>query len=159
MAQVPISNNNTDGTKTETLEETDSATQQAEAAQSAPTLLLRLEHPRDERRVVFHDGVIDNEHMNRMKSKCCCIYRKPLAFGESSSDDDDECEHCFGHPEKRKKNRKPPTDESCAVIRSPDQPSTSAEAQTEAKSEASKPITEGITAPVPDFETTVKPSL
>lgn len=70
MAQVPISNNNTEGTKTETLEETDSATQHAETAQSAPTLLLRLEHPRDERRVVFHDGVIDNEHMNRMKSKC-----------------------------------------------------------------------------------------
>lgn len=37
----------------------------------------------------------------------CCIYQKPLEFGESSSEeDDDECEHCFGHVEKKKKNRK-----------------------------------------------------
>lgn len=37
----------------------------------------------------------------------CCIYQKPLAFGESSSEeDDDECEHCFGHVEKKKKNQK-----------------------------------------------------
>lgn len=89
----------------------------------------------------------------------CCIYRKPLAFGESSSDEDDECEHCFGHPEKRKKNRKPPTDESCPVTGRPDQPSTSAEAQTDPKPETSKPISEEISASVADFETTVKPSL
>lgn len=39
--------------------------------------------------------------------KGCCIYKKPLEFGESSSDDDeDECDHCFGHVEKKKKNRK-----------------------------------------------------
>lgn len=37
----------------------------------------------------------------------CCIYKKPLEFGESSSDDDDdECDHCFGHVEKKKKNRR-----------------------------------------------------
>uniref|UniRef100_A0A0K8UEY7 Uncharacterized protein n=1 Tax=Bactrocera latifrons TaxID=174628 RepID=A0A0K8UEY7_BACLA len=34
----------------------------------------------------------------------CCIYKKPVSFGESSSSDDDECEHCFGHPEKRRRN-------------------------------------------------------
>lgn len=39
--------------------------------------------------------------------KGCCIYKKPLEFGESSSEeDDDECEHCFGHVEKKKKNQK-----------------------------------------------------
>lgn len=44
----------------------------------------------------------------------CCIYQKPLAFGESSSEeDDDECEHCYGHVEKKKKNQKnPPTDDN-----------------------------------------------
>lgn len=44
----------------------------------------------------------------------CCIYQKPLAFGESSSEeDDDECEHCFGHVEKKKKNqKKKPNDEN-----------------------------------------------
>lgn len=41
----------------------------------------------------------------------CCIYKKPTVFGESSSEDDEECEHCFGHPEKRRKNRKPTDDQ------------------------------------------------
>ncbi|XP_017107445.2 uncharacterized protein I-3 [Drosophila bipectinata] len=88
---------------------------------SAPTVLrLRLSHahspPRaststststspPERHVGFHEGVIDNEHMNKRKSKCCCIYRKPHPFGESSSSTEDECEHCFGHPEVRQRNR------------------------------------------------------
>lgn len=57
------------------------------------------------RHVTFQQGVIDNEGMNRRKSKCCCIYRKPHAFGESSSSSDDECEHCCGHPEVRLRNR------------------------------------------------------
>jgi len=70
-----------------------------------------------------------------------------LAFGESSSEDDDECEHCFGHPEKRKKNKKPSKPESSALPRDADEPSTSTEAQAEPSQ-----------AP-PDFEDTVKPSL
>ncbi|XP_033169770.1 E3 ubiquitin-protein ligase PPP1R11 [Drosophila mauritiana] len=74
---------------------------------ASTTYCLRLTQQRQltERRVRFHAGVIDNEHMNRRKSKCCCIYRKPHAFGESSSSTDDECEHCFGHPEVRTRNR------------------------------------------------------
>ncbi|XP_026837742.1 E3 ubiquitin-protein ligase PPP1R11 [Drosophila erecta] len=70
-------------------------------------LRLRLVQQRqpNERHIGFHAGVIDNEHMNRRKSKCCCIYRKPHPFGESSSSTDDECEHCFGHPEVRARNR------------------------------------------------------
>ncbi|KAH8409279.1 hypothetical protein KR009_011868 [Drosophila setifemur] len=75
-------------------------------AVTTPGLLrLRLSQPEPERHVGFHEGVIDNEHMNRRKSKCCCIYRKPHPFGESSSSTDDECEHCFGHPEVRTRNR------------------------------------------------------
>ncbi|EDX03043.1 E3 ubiquitin-protein ligase PPP1R11 [Drosophila yakuba] len=75
---------------------------------ATPCLLrLRLSQQRvaTERHVGFHAGVIDNEHLNRRKSKCCCIYRKPHPFGESSSSTDDECEHCFGHPEVRARNR------------------------------------------------------
>ena len=34
----------------------------------------------------------------------CCIYQKPKEFGESSSDTDDECDHCRGHVEKKKKD-------------------------------------------------------
>lgn len=32
----------------------------------------------------------------------CCIYEKPHVFGESSSETDDECDHCRGHKEKKK---------------------------------------------------------
>lgn len=35
----------------------------------------------------------------------CCIYNKPKAFGESSSESDDECDNCQGHVERRKKNQ------------------------------------------------------
>ncbi|EDW76318.1 uncharacterized protein Dwil_GK14722 [Drosophila willistoni] len=137
MAQKPIAET---GSSTKTLDEGD-----ANKEPEAPTLLLRLEQPRDERRVVFHAGVIDNEHMNRKKSKCCCIYRKPLAFGESSSEDDEDCEHCFGHPERRKKNSKNHNhdhshdhgDESCPLARSNEDPSTSTQAATAAAAAAS----------------------
>lgn len=40
--------------------------------------------------------------MDKKKSKCCCVYVKPKKFGESSSEDEDECEHCSGHVEKKK---------------------------------------------------------
>lgn len=151
MAQKTNNDTNT-ATRTEIVDEVD-------ANAATPTLQLRLEQPRDERRVVFHEGVIDNEHMNRKKSKCnlclltwleamanpftnilgCCIYKKPLAFGESSSEDDEDCEHCFGHPEKRKKNLKHSHNhdhdhgdggdgDSCPNSRLPDEPSTSAQA-------------------------------
>ncbi|ALC38257.1 CG13994 [Drosophila busckii] len=132
MAQQPLSNN-INGTTTEIIDEGDSA----EASQSTPTLVLRLEHPRDSRRVVFHEGVIDNEHMNKMKSKCCCIYKKPHAFGESSSDTDDECEHCFGHPEERKKNKKKKHSNATAQA---DEPCSSTEAQLEPKQADTDPI-------------------
>ncbi|XP_016953800.1 uncharacterized protein LOC108027091 [Drosophila biarmipes] len=101
MAQKQ-SNETTSRTTTEIINEEEARA--PSEAQTTPTLQLRLEHPRDERRVVFHAGVIDNENFNRKKSKCCCIFKKPLAFDESSSEDDEDCEHCFGHPEKRRRN-------------------------------------------------------
>lgn len=57
-------------------------------------------------RVRWREDTVDNEGMNKKKSKCCCVYQKPLQFGESSSETDDECEHCFGHVEERKKKNK-----------------------------------------------------
>ncbi|XP_034471923.1 E3 ubiquitin-protein ligase PPP1R11 [Drosophila innubila] len=147
--------NDTETTTTKTREEIDGV-QETDTSENTPTLQLRLEQTRDERRVVFHEGVVDNEHMNRMKSKCCCIYKKPLAFGESSSEDDDECEHCFGHPERRKKNKK---SSNSALSRDAEEPSTSTEAQTEPSQ--APPAASDMELPVsaPDFEATVKPSL
>ncbi|XP_068903575.1 uncharacterized protein [Tenebrio molitor] len=70
-----------------------------------PTLKLRLKKPKNDKKVKWTTETVDNEHMNKKKSKCCCIYEKPRNFDESSSDEDsdDECEHCKGHVEKKKK--------------------------------------------------------
>ncbi|KAK6535104.1 Type 1 phosphatases regulator ypi1 [Orbilia ellipsospora] len=39
------------------------------------------------RRVTWTEEVIDNEGLDKKKTKICCIYNKPREFGESSSDD------------------------------------------------------------------------
>ncbi|KAG0044360.1 Type 1 phosphatases regulator ypi1 [Gryganskiella cystojenkinii] len=43
-------------------------------------------NPANERRVQWDDDVIDNEHMNKKKSKICCIFKKQREFGESSDE-------------------------------------------------------------------------
>ncbi|XP_055613868.1 E3 ubiquitin-protein ligase PPP1R11 [Uranotaenia lowii] len=76
--------------------------------QEAPVLRLRLQKPKTSKKVQWCNGTVDNEHMNKKKSKCCCIYVKPRQFGESSSESEDECEHCFGHVELKKRNKPHP---------------------------------------------------
>jgi protein phosphatase 1 regulatory subunit 11 len=54
------------------------------------------------RQVRWTEDVVDNEHMNKKKSKICCIYRRPKDFGESSSessdsDSDSDCGHDHHH--------------------------------------------------------------
>ncbi|KAJ0181551.1 hypothetical protein K1T71_002273 [Dendrolimus kikuchii] len=66
-------------------------------------ITLRPTRAQQRKKVVWAEDTVDNENMNKKKSKCCCIYEKPHKFGESDSEDsDDECEHCFGHVEKRR---------------------------------------------------------
>ena len=42
---------------------------------------------------------VDNEHLNKKKSKKCCIYKKPKRFDESDTEssegshDEDDCRH------------------------------------------------------------------
>jgi len=90
---------------------------QVEEGTTGPTLKLRLvpkekkgdkpdnKKPEGRRGVSWTTDTVDNEHMNKKKSKCCCIYVKPKKFGESdteSSDEDDECpDHCGG-PHRKK---------------------------------------------------------
>ncbi|XP_071447195.1 uncharacterized protein [Hetaerina americana] len=69
-------------------------------------LRLKLRKPESKKKVQWKSGTVDNEHMNKKKSKCCCIYHKPHQFGESSSESDDDCENCFGHVEMKKKKVK-----------------------------------------------------
>jgi protein phosphatase 1 regulatory subunit 11 len=71
--------------------------------QEAPTLHLRLHKPKNQKKVQWTATTVDNEHMDKKKSKCCCVYVKPKTFGESSSESEDECEHCTGHVEMKKK--------------------------------------------------------
>ncbi|XP_064477495.1 uncharacterized protein LOC135391253 [Ornithodoros turicata] len=69
-------------------------------------LKLRKPKPASRRKVVWREDTVDNEHMNKKKSKCCCIYEKPKAFGESSSEsNDDETDCCRGHVERRQKSK------------------------------------------------------
>jgi len=81
------------------------ANTQGTSSQASPSLRLTLKKPKSDKKVQWNEGTVDNENMNKKKSKCCCIYKKPKsAFDESSSDTDDECENCFGHVEVRKEN-------------------------------------------------------
>lgn len=69
-------------------------------------VVLKLRKPKsaNRRKVVWREDTVDNEHMNKKKSKCCCIYEKPKDFGESSSEsNDDETDCCRGHVERRQK--------------------------------------------------------
>lgn len=66
------------------------------------TLRLKLTKTKTKssRRVSWSTETVDNEFLNKKKSKCCCIFHKTKNWDESSSEDeneDHECEHCKGH--------------------------------------------------------------
>jgi len=84
-----------------TLHEEPEGTRQENSA----TVRLKLKEPQKKKKVVWSEGTVDNEEMNKKKSKCCCIYKKPRAYGESSSESEDDCDNCPGH----KDSRPPPT--------------------------------------------------
>ncbi|XP_023702351.1 E3 ubiquitin-protein ligase PPP1R11 [Cryptotermes secundus] len=77
--------------------------------QDVHTVRLKLRKPESKKKVQWQSGTVDNEHMNKKKSKCCCQYEKQRAFDESSSSSEDEdCENCHGHVERKKKKKKEP---------------------------------------------------
>jgi protein phosphatase 1 regulatory subunit 11 len=101
--------------------------------QRSPAVKLKLKKPKNDRKVKWTEGTVDNEHLDKKKSKCqcsafnfpltvvcieiftffsgCCIYEKPKLFGESSEeDDDDECGHCRGHKKKCYQSKPPDHD-------------------------------------------------
>lgn len=112
MDRTMMSEQTVSQTHTETVLEADVTDS---GSQDVPTVRLRLRKPKSNKKVQWTQGTVDNEHMNKKKSKCCCIYEKPRSFGESSSEDsDDECEHCHGHKDAHKKvlpNNAPPKED------------------------------------------------
>lgn len=66
---------------------------------SSATIRLKK---KDSKKVAWREDTVDNENMNKKSSKCCCVYRKPHQYDESSSDSEEEdCDHCRGHKEKK----------------------------------------------------------
>eukprot|EP00434_Breviolum_minutum_P029231 symbB.v1.2.025853.t1/scaffold2539.1/size76650/1 len=63
-----------------------STTTQVETEQAGPATLHLVLQPRPQHNVTWAADTVDNEHMNKKKSKKCCIFSKPRAFGESSSE-------------------------------------------------------------------------
>lgn len=91
-------------------------------------LVLHLHKPKTDKKVQWQEGTVDNEFMDKKKSKCeslacivslyhssfyyvctshsgCCIYTKPHKFGESDSesDSDDDGDCCHEHKVARRK--------------------------------------------------------
>ncbi|XP_060595767.1 E3 ubiquitin-protein ligase PPP1R11-like [Ruditapes philippinarum] len=88
-----------------------SSTQVVEVERTtSPTLQLKLRKPKNDKKVKWSNETVDNEHLNKKKSKCCCIYEKPRMFGESSDEDDDCTGHCRGHKGKCYKGDGPADD-------------------------------------------------
>ncbi|ORY32821.1 phosphatase inhibitor-domain-containing protein [Naematelia encephala] len=53
--------------------------------------VLRLRGgPARRQRVVWAEDTVDNEGMGKKKSKICCIYHRPKAFDESSTESDSD---------------------------------------------------------------------
>ena len=74
--------------------------EETDGASAPPTLRLKLKKPdeKDRKKVKWTSETVDNEHLGKKKSKCCCVFVKKRAFGESDSDESDgDCDHCSGH--------------------------------------------------------------
>eukprot|EP00474_Spongospora_subterranea_P008748 CRZ09206.1 hypothetical protein [Spongospora subterranea] len=71
--------------------------QQPEPVVQEPDILIPLHLRRSQirrisngRSVQFSAETVDNENMNKKKSKKCCIFHKKRAFGESDTESDSE---------------------------------------------------------------------
>ncbi|XP_066529694.1 E3 ubiquitin-protein ligase PPP1R11 [Hoplias malabaricus] len=98
MAEVP-------GPSSETITETmPPSAPPPPPQQEGRSLTIKLRKRKTEKKVEWSSDTVDNEHLGRRSSKCCCIYEKPRQFGESSTESEGEDEegcgsaHCIlGH--------------------------------------------------------------
>lgn len=96
------------GTSSETITETVQIDTPPPPQQEGRSLTIKLRKRKTDKKVEWSSDTVDNEHLGRRSSKCCCVYEKPRQFGESSSesegDDDEGCgsAHCIlGHGKDR----------------------------------------------------------
>ncbi|XP_028912357.1 E3 ubiquitin-protein ligase PPP1R11-like isoform X1 [Ornithorhynchus anatinus] len=61
------------------------------------SLTIKLRKRKPDKKVEWSSDTVDNEHLGRRSSKCCCIYEKPRVFGESSTESEDEDNEGCGH--------------------------------------------------------------
>uniref|UniRef100_G3QRR1 Uncharacterized protein n=1 Tax=Gorilla gorilla gorilla TaxID=9595 RepID=G3QRR1_GORGO len=61
------------------------------------SLTIKLPKRKPEKKVEWTSDTVDNERMRSRSSKCCSIYEKSRAFGESSTESDEEEEEGCGH--------------------------------------------------------------
>ncbi|XP_025072820.1 E3 ubiquitin-protein ligase PPP1R11, partial [Alligator sinensis] len=61
------------------------------------SLTIKLRKRKPDKKVEWSSDTVDNEHLGRRSSKCCCIYEKPRAFGESSTESEDEDDEGCGN--------------------------------------------------------------
>ncbi|KAF8947089.1 hypothetical protein BGZ47_010334 [Haplosporangium gracile] len=79
------------GSRTMTINATEAGEEgSADEDDHAHGVLSLTGEPNTERRVQWDDDVIDNEHLNKKKSKICCIFKKQKEFGESSDESSSE---------------------------------------------------------------------
>ncbi|XP_070593873.1 E3 ubiquitin-protein ligase PPP1R11 isoform X2 [Erythrolamprus reginae] len=78
------------------------------------SLTIKLRKRKPSKKVEWSSDTVDNEHLGRRSSKCCCIYEKPRAFDESSTEseeeDDEGCgnAHCIrGHRKSQRGKAQP----------------------------------------------------
>ncbi|MBN3299906.1 E3 ubiquitin-protein ligase PPP1R11 [Amia ocellicauda] len=79
----------------ETITETETVqTDTAPPQQEGRSLTIKLRKRKTDKKVEWSSDTVDNEHLGRRSSKCCCIYEKPRRFGESSSESEGEEDGC-----------------------------------------------------------------
>jgi protein phosphatase 1 regulatory subunit 11 len=73
-------------TMTQTIEQIQQSTQPP--TQSSPQILvlrlkqrsISIDNNKNEKRVTWDEAVIDNEHMNKKKTKSCCVFCKKKKY-------------------------------------------------------------------------------
>ncbi|KAK2864682.1 hypothetical protein Q7C36_003836 [Tachysurus vachellii] len=92
------------GPPSETITETVQTGTPPPPQQEGRSLTIKLRKRKTDKKVEWSSDTVDNEHMGRRSSKCCCVYEKPRQFGESSTESEGEDEegcgsaHCIlGH--------------------------------------------------------------